>query len=173
MQLQFNQGVPIYVIDTSGLIMLESTFKRDNPVFTAVWEEIEDLIIQGNFRTIDFVEQEINSYAGKEDFLKTWVKKWRKYLVIPTDESSFNAAVPIINEEYNTGFFNATKQAEGKEEADPYLIGYCIFHEGVLITSESKIKPNKIPAVSARNNVKCIDINEFMIERGLRMERKK
>ena len=68
MQLQFNQGVPIYVIDTSGLIVLESTFKRDNPVFTAVWEEIEDLIIQGNFRTIDFVEQEVNSYAGKEDF---------------------------------------------------------------------------------------------------------
>ncbi|MEI6174926.1 MAG: DUF4411 family protein [Bacteroidota bacterium] len=173
MQLQFNQDVPTYVIDTSGLIRLESTFKRDNPVFTAIWEEIEDLIIQGNFRTIDFVEQEINSYEGKEDFLKKWVKKWRKYLVVAPDAESFTAAIPIINEHYNTGFFNATKQAEGREEADPYLIGYCMVHECVLITCESKLKPNRIPAVSFKNKVRCIDLNDFMVERGLRMERKR
>lgn len=172
MELTFLGNIT-YVVDTSSLITLEYHFKYDNPVFHAIWEEIEDLIIQGNFKTIDFVEQEINSYEGKQDFLKTWVKKWRKYLVVPTDEASFNAAIPIINEEYNTGFFNATKQAEGKEEADPYLIGYCKVHECVLITSESKIKSNKIPAVSFKNKVRCIDINDFMIERGLRMERKR
>jgi len=173
MQIEFNQGTPVYVIDTSGLIMLESTFKRDNPVFIAIWEEIEDLIIQGNFRTIDFVEQEINSYEGKQDFLKTWMKKWKKHFIVPTDAPSFNAAIPVINEEYSSGFFNATKQAEGKEEADPYLIGFCKVHECVLITSESKTKPNKIPAVSVKHGVKCIDIYDFLIERGLRMERKK
>ena len=56
MQLAFNQDEIVYVIDTSGLIMLESTFKYDNPVFNAIWEEIEDLIQQDCFRTIDFVE---------------------------------------------------------------------------------------------------------------------
>lgn len=71
----FSEGNTVYVIDTSGLIMLESTFKKDNPVFAAIWEEIEDLIKQGCFKTIDFVEQEINDYEGKEDFLKKWVKK--------------------------------------------------------------------------------------------------
>ena len=173
MELLFNQDIPVYVIDTSGLITLESTFKRDNPVFKAIWEEIEDLIIQDHFRTIDFVEQEINNYEGKQDFLKTWVKKWKKYLVIKTDETSFNASIPIINEEYNTGFFDAKKQAEGKEEADPYLIGYCKIHNCTLITNESKIKPNKIPAVCHKNGIRCIDINDFLIERGLRMERKR
>ena len=173
MQIQFDQDTPVYVIDTSGLIMLESTFKRDNPVFTAIWEEIEDLIIQGHFRTIDFVEQEINSYEGKQDFLKIWVKKWEKHFVVKTDEASFNAAIPIIDEEYSTGFFDAKKQAEGKEEADPYLICYCATHGSTLITNESKIKPNKIPAVCEKHRVRCIDINDFLIERGLRMERKK
>lgn len=173
MQFEIDQGIPVYVIDTSGLIILESTFKRDNPVFAAIWEEIEDLISQGCFRTIDFVEREINSYEGKEDFLKNWVKKWKKRLVVKTDEASFNASIPIINEEYNTGFFDSKKQAEGKEEADPYLIGYCIIHGCTLITNESKIKPNKIPAVCNKHGVKCMDINEFLIERGLRMERKK
>jgi len=173
MQIQFDQDTPVYVIDTSGLIMLESTFKRDNPVFTAIWEEIEDLIIQGHFRTIDFVEQEINSYEGKQDFLKIWVKKWKKHFIVKTDEASFNAAIPIIDEEYSTGFFDAKKQAEGKEEADPYLIGYCAIHGSTVITNESKTKPNKIPAVCEKHGVRCIDINDFLIERGLKMERKK
>jgi hypothetical protein len=173
MQLDFNQGNTIYVIDTSGLIMLESTFKYDNPVFKAIWEEIEDLIRQGTFRIIDFVEDEINNYEGKQDFLKNWVKKWKKHFVVKTDAASINAAIPIINEEYSTGFFDAKKQAEGKEEADPYLIGYCKVHNCVLITNESKTRNNKIPAVAKKNGVKCIDINDFLVERGLRMERKK
>ena len=116
------------------------TFSRDNPVFTAIWEEIEDLIRQGCFKTIDFVEQEINDYEGQQEFLKKWVKKWKKHLVVETDAASFNAAIPIINAEYNTGFLNARKQAEGKEEADPYLIGYCKVHNCTLIASESKTK---------------------------------
>jgi len=169
----FSKENTVYVIDTSGLINLDYTFSRDNPVFTAIWEEIEDLIRQGCFKTIDFVEQEINNYEGQQEFLKKWVKKWKKHLVVETDAASFNAAIPIINEEYNTGFLNARKQAEGKEEADPYLIGYSKVHNCTLIASENKTKNNKIPAVSERNGVRCIDINDFLIERGLRMERKK
>ena len=173
MQLEFNRGNIVYVIDTSGLIMLESTFKYGNPVFKAIWEEVEELIRQGCFKTIDFVEDEINNYEGKQDFLKQWVKKWKKHLIVPTDVESIKAAIPIINEEYKSGFFDPKKQAEGKEEADPYLIAYCKIHNCVLITNESKNKPNRIPGVSAKNSVKCIDINDFLIERGLKMERQK
>lgn len=169
----FTAGKTVYVIDTSGLMRLDVNFKRENPVFTAIWEEIEDLIVQGRFRIIDFVEQEINDYEGKEEFLKQWVNKWKKRLVVETDVESFNAARPIINAEYHTGFLKASKQAEGKEEADPYLIGYCKVHGCVLITDESKLKPNRIPAVAEKNGVKCIDVYEFLQERGLRMERKK
>jgi Domain of unknown function (DUF4411) len=173
MQLDFSQGNIVYVIDTSALIRLEYTFKYDNPVFVAIWEEIEDLIRQGCFITIDFVEEEINSYEGKEEFLQEWIKKWKKILVVQTDSETFNAAIPIISEEYNSGFFDAKKLAVGKEEADPYLIAYCKVNSCVLITNESKTKPNKIPSVSKKNGVKCIDMYEFLIERELRMERKK
>ncbi len=169
----FTRENTIYVIDTSGLIKLESTFKRDNPVFLAVWEEIEDLIVQECFKTIDFVEQEINEYEGKQEFLKQWVKKWKKRLVVQTDMASFIAARPIINEEYNTGFFDAKKLADGKEEADPYLIGYCKVYKCTLITNESKEKHNRIPAVAKKNGVHCIDIYDFLKERGLKMKRKK
>lgn len=173
MELDFNQGNSKYLIDTSSLIYLEYTFKYDNPVFAAIWEEIEELIQNGNFKTIDFVEDEINSYQGKEDFLKKWTKKWKRLLVVETDVASINASKPIINEEYQSGLFNAAKQAEGKEEADPFLIGYCKVHGYVLITNESRTKPNKLPAIAEKNGVDCIDIIDFMVDRGLRMERKK
>lgn len=117
----FSESNTVYVIDTSALLRLDLSFKRENPVFTAIWEEIEDLILQKRFFVIDFVEQEINDYRGKEVFLKEWVKKWKKHLVIETDVASINAARPIINEEFNTGFLKANKLAKGKEEADPYL----------------------------------------------------
>ncbi|MCH7525343.1 MAG: DUF4411 family protein [Bacteroidetes bacterium] len=100
-------------------------------------------------------------------------KKWKKHLVHKTDIASITASIPIINEEFNTGFLDSKKQAQGKEEADPYLLGYCKTHNYVLITNESKIKPNKIPAIAIKNGVRCIDINDFLKERGLRMERKK
>lgn len=101
------------------------------------------------------------------------MSKWKKHLVVKTDAASLNAAIPIINEEYDTGFFDAKKQAEGKEEADPYLIAFCKVHGFKLITDESKTRPNKILAVSRKNGVECIDIYDFLKERGLRMERKK
>jgi hypothetical protein len=173
MELNFYENETVYVVDTSALIMLEYTYKYDNPVFMAIWEEIEELIQIGCFRTIDFVEDEINTYEGNENFLKKWIKKWRKHLVHQTDTSSITASIPIINEEYNSGFLDAKKQAQGKEEADPYLLGYCKTHNYVLITNESKIKLNKIPAIAKKHNIKCIDINDFLKERGLRMERKR
>ena len=98
MQLDFNNGKIVYVIDTSGLIKLESTFKYENPVFSAIWEEIEDLIKESRFITIDFVEDEVNSYEGKQDFLKNWLIKWKKLFVVVTDPESMNTAIPIIND---------------------------------------------------------------------------
>ena len=72
----------------------------------------------------------------------------------------------------NTGFLNKNKLANGKDEADPYLIAYCKKNNFVLITSESKYKPNKIPAVANKNGVYNINISEFFEARGLKMVRK-
>ena len=54
-----------------------------------------------------------------------------------------------------------------------YVIAYCKVNSFVLITNENKNKPNKIPGVSAKHSVRCIDIYDFFVERELKMERKK
>jgi hypothetical protein len=164
----------IYVIDTSALIDLENIFKHDNPVFKAIWEEIENLIVKDNLLTLDFVEEEINSYEGEREFLKEWIKKWekKKKFIKATDETVINEAIPIINQEFNTGFLNKNKLANGKDEADPYLIAYCKINNFVLITNESKYKSNRIPAVADKNGVSIINIYEFFEVRGLKMVRK-
>jgi hypothetical protein len=169
----FTENV-IYVIDTSALIDLDNIFNYDNPVFKAIWEEIENLLMRDNLITLDFVEEEINSYEGDKTFLKDWIKFWKKKkkFIIATDETIINEAIPIINQEYNTGFLNKNKLASGKNEADPYLIAYCKKNSFVLITTESKFKPNKMPAVARKHGIRPIDLNEFFNERGLKMVRK-
>mgnify|MGYP003602747825 CR=1 FL=1 len=171
-EFNFKENEVIYVVDTSALIKLESTFPPNNIVFNALWEEIEEMISYRQFVTIDFVEEEINNYEGKELFLQSWIKKYKKLLVKETDIDTFNEARPIIKEEYVTGFFDAKKLALGKEEADPYLIAYCKVHKCVLITNENQNKPNKIPAVAKKNGVRCINIYDFLEERGLILKRK-
>lgn len=164
-----------YVIDTSALINLQEKFDYDNPVFKAIWEEIEDLILRDNFTTIDFVEKEIiDDYLGKKDFLIKWIKRFKrkKKFVKKIDEPVINAAIPIINAEYTSGFLNQKKLADGKDEADPYLIAFCKVHGYKLISDEKKFVSNKIPEVGRKNGVVCINLYDFFEERGLKMVRK-
>lgn len=165
----------VYVIDTSSLINLQDKFDYNNPVFKAIWEEIEELIATDNLFTLDFVEKEIiDDYLGKKEFLIKWIKQFKKRrkFVKKSDEEVINASIPIINSEFNTGFFKKEKIEKGKDEADPYLIGFCKLNRYTLISDEKKLVSNKIPAVAKKNGVRCINLYEFFEERGLKMVRK-
>ncbi len=165
----------VYVIDTSALINLQEKFEYNNPVFKAIWEEIEELIVSDSFITIDFVEKEIiDDYLGKKDFLINWFKQFKKRrkFIKKCNEAVINETIPIINSEYNTGFLKKIKIEEGKDEADPYLIAFCKLNGYTLISDEKKLVSNKIPEVAKKNGVRCINLYEFFEERGLKMIRK-
>ena len=164
----------VYVIDSSSLINLKDKFDYTNPVFKAIWDEIEDLIKTDLFVTINLVEDEIASYVGKNDFLKTWIQKWKRKrrLVKKINEEVINEAIPIINAEFNSGFLDKKKLADGKDEADPYLIAYCKVKGYTLVSDEKKFVSNKIPEVAKKNGVRCINLYDFFEERGLKMVRK-
>ena len=165
----------IYVIDTSALITLKDKFEYNNPVFKAIWEEIEELILRDCFITIDFVEKEIiDDYLGKKDFLIKWINRFKrkKKFIKKVDEAVINETIPIINAEYNSGFLKKEKLEKGKNEADPYLIAFCKLKGCTLLSDEKKFVSNKIPEVAQKNGVKCINLYDFFEERGLKMVRK-
>lgn len=157
-----------YCLDTSFLIYLEATFKPDNPVFSAIWEELDDLIKQGCLVTSTFVQDEIEDYQGKETYLKEWLKK-RKHIVQQMDGPSLILAQKVINEHQNTGFLKRKKWESNKNEADPYLIGLCQTHGWVLLTKESDDRPNRLPMVARSYGVGVLPFVEFLAERKLRM----
>lgn len=169
----FNQTV--YVIDSSALINLKNKFDYDNKVFKAIWEEIEELIQNDALITIDFVEKEIiEDYLGNKDLLIKWIKKFKRKrkFVKKIDEDVINEAIPIINNEYDSGFLKKNKLVDGKDEADPYLIAFCKLNGYKLISDEKKFVSNKIPEVAKKYGVECINLYEFFEERGLKMVRK-
>lgn len=168
MKISFDEYKP-YCVDMSALIKLDSEFPKSNETFEAIWTEIESLIAQGQFFTSDYVEQEANEYVGDHTFIKDWIKKHKKKLVIPTDAEILIAAGKVINENLASGFLNRKKWEEGKNEADPYLIAIGMTKGHVIITGENKVKPNKIPQVAKKYGVQSIDIYDFFKERGLKM----
>jgi hypothetical protein len=170
MQLSLDSNTAkVYVIDTSALIKLDADYPKHSSIFESIWKDIEELIDKGQLKTLQLVKDEIEEYQGAHTFLKEWMRDSRTKLVADLDAGCINAAKPIIAAEYNTGFFNKEKQAEGKEEADVFLIAYSKVHSCSLITNEGKLKPNKIPAVAAKNGVRCLNVAEFLAERGFRM----
>jgi len=160
-----------YCIDTSALLELDYRFKESNPVFTNIWKDMEQMINDGLLVTSDYVELEVNDYAGAETFVKEWISKHKKRLVIPTDPEVLASAGRVINENLHLGFPDPKKWQEGKNDADPFLIGVATVRSLTIITQESKNKPNKIPQIAAKYGVRSIDVYDFMAERGFRMTR--
>jgi Domain of unknown function (DUF4411) len=159
----------LFLLDTSALVKLEQQMPRESPVFTAVWEELERRITNGQVKTIDFVETEVLEFEGKSNRLQLWVQYWKKHLITPMDEASYAATQPILQAEWNTGFFSSQKQAAGKDEADPYLIGFALTHDCIIVTEEKTGTHNKLPAVAAKNGAITINLFEFIEKIGIRM----
>jgi hypothetical protein len=157
-----------YCLDTSFLIYLEMNFKPDNPVFSAIWKELDDLISQGCLMTSTFVQEEIEAYQGKETYLKKWLKK-RKQIIRQMDAPSLILAQKVINEHQNTGFLKPKKWEANKNEADPYLIGLCKTHSWVLLTRESDDRVNRLPMVARSYGVEVLPFVQFLEERKLKM----
>jgi hypothetical protein len=80
------------------------------------------LITSGRFKTLDVVEDEIQRYEGKEDFLKNWVKKWKAKMVVPLDEETINASIPIVNQEHSQVFSMPQNRLKALRRPIPILL---------------------------------------------------
>ncbi len=165
MELPFGNN---YVVDTDVLIILMKHYPPDKPTFNAIWDEIENLIKQGNMFTTDVVYKEIGRYEGKGARLKNWAKsqKSKRRFFIGIDAETWQLAKKIRDK-----FPALIKQKNietGEEEADPFLIALAKAKGATIITNERKDLFDRIPAIAKHYGIKSIDLFEFFAERGLK-----
>ncbi|MBU4321477.1 MAG: DUF4411 family protein [Thermodesulfovibrionales bacterium] len=159
-----------FCIDTDALIILKTFYPKKEPAFKAIWEEIEKLIKEGNMFTIKFVEEEIEKYQGKDDFLKKWVKARKKHFIVPVNGEIWEAGQKIIRE--HPELLDQKKLANNEPEADPFLIALAYSRGAIIITQESKTNPNKIPMIAGYYQIPCINLFEFFNEQRLEFIKK-
>jgi uncharacterized protein YneR len=162
-----------YCIDMGILVKLDAEFPKKQKAFTAIWDEIELMVENGELFSCEFLEEEANRYLGEHTFVKEWIKQYKEKLLIPNDAAILMAASQVINENFNTGFLKKKNWEAGQNESDPYLIALGMVRGCKVVTTESKRWHNSIPQVAAKYGVKAIDLYEFFDERGLRMKKTK
>ena len=96
-------------------------------------------------------------------------------MFIKPDENQVKKAKEILKK---YPFLAKSEKSEGLDDADPWLIvlaaikneeeGMRLFSKNnyIIITEESPVKPNRIPAVCREIKIECINLIEFFKREG-------
>lgn len=148
----------VYCIDTSALIDLKKIYPRD--IFPSLWDNIEKLITQGRIIAPREVLKELKQYGDKNDELLKWARKHKK-MFKAVDSAQLQRLQEILNN--YPAFVDANKIGP---HADPLVVSLALSANCSVITQESKTKPNRIPDICKKYNIKCLSLIEFFTERG-------
>ncbi len=153
----------IYIIDTSSLIAVKE--KYPSTTFPSVWRKLEKLCQGGRLIAPFEVLKEIEQ---GDDELNVWVKKFRSIFIKPDKEQT-----EIVKDILSKHPYLAKPQKPGPN-ADPWIIALAIQKNRkeknklpkfrntyVVVTEESKTKPQKIPSVCKYYGIECINILEL------------
>ncbi len=129
-----------FVVDTNFFIQAHR-FYYPLDVFNSFWSEVEKLAENGTIISIDKVQNEI---YGNEDDLTIWCKTCLPDGFFKNTEDlipEYTKLVQWINSRNIPYKETAISEFLNYEEADAWLIAYCMKHNNTLITYE-KSDPN-------------------------------
>ncbi|MHA2611536.1 MAG: DUF4411 family protein [bacterium JZ-2024 1] len=155
-----------YCIDTSSLIEMKDKYPRD--IFRGVWQNIEKLCKDRRIISPIEVLKEIEQV---DDELKKWARKMKKIFIKPNEEQSEKL------KEILKSYPSLAKFEKEGPNADPWIIALAIqkaveaqkilfSDEYIVVTEESKNKPNKIPSVCRNYGIECITLIELFRKEG-------
>jgi len=156
----------IYVMDTSSLIKMKEQYPR--ATFPSVWRKLEDLCKSGRLIAPLEVLKEIEE---GDDELKVWAKKVKNIFIKPDKRQT-----EIVKDILSKHSYLAKPQKTGPN-ADPWIIALAIRENEktqqtlfpnvyIVVTEESKTKPQKIPGVCRDYGIDCINILELFEREG-------
>ncbi len=156
----------VYCIDTSSLIEMKDKYPMDVNTFKPLWVNTEKLIKDDRLIAPLDVKKEIEK---GDDELSKWAKNKKKLFVSP-DKKQLEKVKEILK---NYPFL-ADSGKPGLSKADPWLIALAVERNTeeqqkldfsrnrfIVVTEESKINPNKIPAVCKNYGIECINLIEL------------
>jgi len=148
----------IYCVDTSSLIEMRACYPRD--IFPTLWRNIEGLCREGRIIAPIEVKKEIEE--GDDELIRWLNRKDIRKIFIEPNETQMKIVADILK---NYSFL--AKPEKPGPNADPWLIALAIeqnnllFNKCIVVTEESKEKPNRIPAVCRNYNIECIRLIEL------------
>ena len=159
----------IYCIDTSALV----TMHRFYPfrILPDLWKHLEELFKTKKILSHDFVYDEIVPETGIKDDLAKLVAK-HKVCFRPISKRQALLVPQILSL-----FPHLIDPRSKKDQADPWIISMVIEmmeeislfgndSDYVIVSTESKNSPNKIPAVCKHYQVRHLNLFEFFEDNG-------
>lgn len=148
----------MYIFDTNVFGSLGVLYPSR---FPTIWDRLEELVQNGDLRSVREVRREIESNCPYVHVAK-WVHDHRHIFVMPDDEETQIVAQIFLKEQYR-GLVKRTNILRGMPVADPFIVAAAKVHNGYVVTQESlKSGGARIPTVCQELNVPCTDLEGFL-----------
>lgn len=152
-----------YFINTNSMILLRRTYSPE--FFEPLWIELHSAISKKVISStrINFEELRVE----EDDIFNEWKDSHREmFLDIIPEVQEY--VVAILSR-----FPDLIDPDSDKEQADPYLIGYAMHYNSIVVTEEARLstqalsdpkrkKKVRIPNVCDHFNIRCMNVVEFV-----------
>lgn len=155
-----------YVLDTGFFIFARRLYPS---VFPSFWKDLDEAVKKGIVSPVHAVMQEIESYRGEQGHLLEWIRTNGHIFTLPSEEEQEKIKAMIY---YYPDSHIDKKIKNYHYWADVWLIAKAWHLNATLVTTEKSGKDRnqeaKIPYICDKLGIRCIGIEEFMLEMGWR-----
>lgn len=151
--------VDLHSFDTSSLL----NGRRDllpPEVFRSLWDNVEDMIAEGEIRAVDVVRDELSK---RDDEVNSWARLQAE-LFVALDPDIQLATRGVLAEHPKL-----MGKGGGRNAADPFVIGLARARGGIVVTEEKpsgNLDKPKIPDVCDALGVRWFNLIDFVRAQG-------
>lgn len=147
-----------YTFDTSSFIALRKTYPED--IFVSLHKQLIPILTSGRTVVLDVVFTELKDKELQlHNLIKSTIPKERQL----NFEDYIETTQQLIHNYYDS------KGKAQNLKADPHIIAVGKIEKLTVISEEFNSDPTKIPYVCDKENVKCMDLLEFMRKEKIKL----
>lgn len=129
--------------------------------FMPIWEKLE--LLAHNELLISHIEVQREIKQGNDELTK-WIQKYRQIFKELDGEQLL--CFERVRKKYDGKYWENEINKTGGW-GDPWLIALSMTNQSIIVTTENKVKPNRIPTIARQVNVKSLNLLEFFNHIGI------